>query len=87
MPMVRIIRNDMTNLRMYGSKRSMSRNAHTVNAGCVGVSKIGLYENPYNVTGIIQRTGSEQAPKGICTDRFIGTWKAMDTNVKGVATR
>ena len=57
MPMVRIIRNDMTNLRMYGSKQIMSRNAHTVNAGYVGESKFGRYEIPYSVTGTIKHTG------------------------------
>jgi len=35
MPMVRIIRNDMTNLRMYGSKDGMSRNAHITQMMCV----------------------------------------------------
>ena len=54
---------------------------------CVGVSKIFGYENPYNVIGVIQHTGSKQAPKGKCTDGLVGTWKAMNTNVKGVATR
>jgi hypothetical protein len=68
-PMVRIIRNGMTNLRMYGSKARMSRNAHTVYAGCVGMSKIPLYESPYGVTGAIKHAGLEQAPKGICTDK------------------
>jgi len=56
-------------------------------AGCVGMSKHCFHENPYSVKGAIQHTGSEQAPKGICTDRFIGTWKAMNTNVKRVATQ
>ena len=65
----------------------MSRNAHTANAGCVGISKIRLYEIPYSVTGTIKHTGLEQAPKGICKDRFVGTWKAMNTNVKRVATQ
>ena len=71
MPMVRIIRNDMTNLRMYGSKHRMSRNAPTVYAGCVGKSKIHRYETPYSVKDTIKHTGLKQAPKGICTDRFL----------------
>jgi len=87
MPMVRIIRNDMTNLRMYGSKRRMSRNAHSVYAECVGMSKILGYETPYSVTGAIKRTGLKQTPKGICTDRLVGTWKAMNTDAKRVATQ
>jgi hypothetical protein len=53
----------------------------------MGTSKNCLYENPYSVTGTIKYTGLKQAPKGICTDRFVGTWKAMNTNVKRVATQ
>lgn len=78
MPMARIIRDDMTNLRMYGSKTIMSRNAHTVYAECVGTSKIPRYETPYSVTGAIKRTGLKQEPKGICTDKLVGTWKACE---------
>jgi len=40
------------------------------------VSKNGSPENPYDVTGIITSTIPEELPKGICTDRDIGTWKA-----------
>ena len=54
---------------------------------CVWVSKIFGYENPYSVIGVIMHTGSKQTPKGKCTDRLVGTWKAMNTNVKGVATQ
>ncbi len=78
MPMARIIRDDTANLRMYGSKTRMGRNVHTVYAGCVGKSKNVRYETPYSVTGTIGRTGSEQAPKGICTDKLVGTWKACE---------
>jgi len=56
-------------------------------AGCVGWSRNGLYETPYSVTGTIKHTGLKQAPKGICTDKPVGTWKAMSTNVKRVATQ
>ena len=34
------------------------------------------YENPCSVTGTTKLTGSKRAPKGICTDRKIGTGKA-----------
>jgi len=40
------------------------------------MSKIGSHENPYDVTGIIKSTNPEEQPKGICTDRDVGTWKA-----------
>ena len=83
MPMVRMSGNRLTNLRMYRSKPGMSRNAHTAYAGCVGISKICSYETPYNVKSIIKRTGLKQTPKGICTDKSVGTWKAMDMYVKG----
>ncbi len=39
-------------------------------------SKIACYETPYSVTGAVKHTGSKQAPKGICTDRIIGTLEA-----------
>ena len=38
-------------------------------------SKNRRYEKPYCVTGAMTLTGLEQAPKGICTDRIIGTRK------------
>ena len=41
----------------------------------VRFSKNLRYERPYCVTGAITLAGSEQAPKGICTDRIIGTRK------------
>lgn len=41
-------------------------------------SKIACYETPYSVTGAIKHTGSKQAPKGICTDRIIGTLEAEE---------
>lgn len=34
-------------------------------AECVRISKNRCYESPYAVTGSIQHTGSEEAPKGI----------------------
>ena len=54
---------------------------------CMGGSKIRRYETPYSVTGTIKCTGLKQAPKGICTDRLVGTWKAMNTDGKRVATQ
>jgi hypothetical protein len=44
----------------------------------VRFSKIGSYEQPYTVTGGVKLTGSEQAPKYICKDRVIGTWKVSE---------
>ena len=38
-------------------------------------SKNGIYELPYVVTGDVKLTGSKETPKGICTDRIIGTGK------------
>jgi hypothetical protein len=75
-PMVRIGVKPSTNLRVYGSKCRIRRNAYTADAGCVRFSKICPYEKPYYVTGIVKHTGLKQAPKGICIDRFIGTWEA-----------
>jgi hypothetical protein len=43
----------------------------------VWLSKNSIYEKPYCATGAIMLTGSEQAPKSICTDRIIGTRKGM----------
>jgi hypothetical protein len=76
--------NRPANLRMYGSIERMCRNAHTANAGYVGISRNRIYKNPYSVTGAIKHTGSEQAPKGTCKDRFVGTWKAVNTNSKRI---
>ena len=47
----------------------------------VWVSKIRSYENPYSVIGTIKHTGLKKAPKGICKDRNIGTWKALNTEM------
>jgi len=59
MPMVRISCEGMTNLRMYGSKRPMRRNAHFAKAEYVRWSKTRFYETPYSVTGTIKHTGSK----------------------------
>lgn len=42
--------------------------------GQVWWSKTFFYKTPYAVTGGVQLAGPEQAPKGICTDKIIGTW-------------
>ena len=39
-------------------------------------SKNVFYEIPYVVTGDVKFTGLKETPKGICTDRIIGTGKA-----------
>jgi hypothetical protein len=44
----------------------------------VRFSKILLYERPYSVKGTIKLAGLKEAPKGICTARIIGTWKARN---------
>ena len=44
----------------------------------VWTSKSVLYENPYSVIGAVKPTGSEQTPKGKCTDRIIGTRKGAE---------
>ena len=41
------------------------------------MSKNSIYETPYSVIGTIKPTGSKQASKVICTDRTIGTQKAV----------
>ena len=64
----------MTNFRMYESKPVISRKANAANAVFVRLSKIGLYEKPYVVTGNIKQTGLKRAPKSICKDRVVGTW-------------
>lgn len=48
-------------------------------AGFVRISKIPRYESPYNVIGVIKQTGPKEAPKSICTDKVVGTWKAGNT--------
>ena len=76
----------LTNFRMYGSRRISRRKCGCRQvAVCAGVSKICLYENPYNVTGIVVRTGSKGTPTDICTDRNIGTWKGR--NMERVAAQ
>lgn len=41
-------------------------------------SKIGRYEIPYSVKGTIKQVGLKWKPKGICTDKITGTWKASN---------
>ena len=41
--------------------------------GQVWKSKNGIHEIPYTVIGGIKLAGSKERPKGICTDRIIGT--------------
>jgi len=50
--------------------------------GCARISKSNHYESPYIVTGNIEHTGSEEAPKSICTDKITGTRKT--TNIEGL---
>lgn len=38
------------------------------------------YEIPYIIIGNVVRTKSKKAPKDICTDRIIGTWKVENTD-------
>ena len=33
-----------------------------------------LYENPYDVKGIIKSTNPKEQSKGICIDKDVGTW-------------
>ena len=63
---------------MYGSIRRLRRNAQGPKKALVWMSKNLEYENPYSVTGTIKLTGPEQSPKGICTDKIIGTWKGTE---------
>lgn len=61
---------------MYGSLVLSSRNAIPSIEESARLSKILLYERPYSVTGTIKLTGLKEAPKYICKDKFIGTWKS-----------
>ena len=77
---------------MYGSKAAMCRNAHALNGEYVRISKIGIYENPYTVTGCIKHTGSKQAPKSIYTEkvcRNVGDYEhaEVENSNKAVASR
>ena len=45
------------------------------------MSKNRIYENPYNIKGIIELTGSHQKPKDICKDSDNGTRKAQNMEV------
>lgn len=47
----------------------------------VRFSKICSYERPYSIKGTIKLTGSKELPKGICIDKFIGTWKARNVEI------
>jgi hypothetical protein len=60
---------------MYESLVLNSRNVITSMEVSVRFSKNLLYEKPYDVIGIITLTGLKKAPKYVCIDRFIGTWK------------
>ena len=71
----------LTNFWMYGSKRLIYRNVYCNNLQYVWISKNWSYENPYSVIGTIKHTGLKEAPKGICKDRNIGTWKALNTEM------
>ena len=49
-------------------------------------SRNGSYETPYSVTGTVGLAGSEQAPKYICIDRIIGTWKGTELLISNLRT-
>lgn len=68
----------LTNFWMYGSKRLIYRNVYCNNLQYVWISKNWSYESPYSVIGTIKHTGLKKAPKDICKDRNIGTWKALN---------
>ena len=46
------------------------------------ISKIRCYENPCSVTGTGKSANPEELPNGICIDKDVGTWKAL--NVEGL---
>ena len=48
---------------------------------CVRFSKNLFYEKPYNLTGVIKRTGLKDSSKDICADRNIGTWKGWSVEL------
>ena len=43
----------------------------------VWISKICIYESPYNITGIIVSANPKQKPTDICKDMIIGTRKGI----------
>ena len=45
------------------------------------LSKSGLYEKPYNFTGIIQCAGLKDTPTDTRKDRNIGTWKGWNVEL------
>ena len=49
------------------------RNVYTTKVGYMWCSSNRFCELPYNVTGIVKYTGSEETSKDICKDRKIGT--------------
>lgn len=53
----------------------------------VWLSKNSQNEKPYCVTGTNKLTGSEQRPKGVCTDRNIGTRKGIEYPHAGIGGR
>ena len=69
---------ELTNLRMYVSKRLYCRNAISVKTWQVRQSKNPSYEMPHGVTGTVEPAGTEQKPKAECKDRIIGTRKGVE---------
>ena len=55
---VRMFQAELTNLRMYGSRRRLCRNAKVEKSAQVGFSKNSNYEKPYGGTGTVKLTGS-----------------------------
>jgi len=75
--MVRIVE-ILAKPRMYKSKCRAVRKAAAAIAECVRWSKIGCYETPYDVTGIVQHTGLKGNLSAVETNRNIGTRKVPD---------
>ena len=73
-------------VRMFPKGTGEPANVRVYRADCIEMcrskklrsvwsSKNTCYEKPCCVTGASKLTGLKQAPKGICTDRIIGTRK------------
>ncbi|AIE37824.1 hypothetical protein BTK_31184 (plasmid) [Bacillus thuringiensis serovar kurstaki str. HD-1] len=58
-------RQNLTNLRMYGSRTMTQRNVCATSVGLMWMSKNSCYESPYVVIGDIKSVGLKENPKSV----------------------
>jgi len=52
-----------------------------------GLVKLSVMKLPIVLQALSSIQAYSNAPKGICTDRLIGTWKAMNTMLRGLVAQ